>query len=172
MRKLQWLLTTAAAAIALVGTSAHADTLWNFTYAGTGVSASGSFTTVGNGSTPSLVNSMSGTYTDGSTSGAITLIPIASGTPTYAPDGLYIADNLFGGSPQIDVWGLLFLAGTQEVNVYTDPSQGLLSTTSHGGYVFTPITFNAVAVPEPASVAMLLAGLGALAFTSRRRARA
>ena len=170
MKKMQGLLTAATTALALIGTTAHADTLWDFTYSGSGVSASGSFVTVGDGSTPSLVESMSGTYSDGTTTGAITLIPIP-GVPTYAPDGRYIADNLFGGTPQIDTWGLLFNAGTQEVNLYLD-SSGLLSTTLYNGsYVFSNVQFNATAVPEPGSVAMLLAGLGALSFVSRRKAR-
>jgi len=38
--------------------------------------------------------------------------------------------------------------------------------------VQTVVQFSAVAVPEPAPLAMLLAGLGALGFASRRKARA
>ena len=171
--KIQALLGAAAAALAFAGTAAHADTLWNFTYSGGSVSASGSFTLEGNGSSPSLVDSMSGTYTDGTTTGSISLIPTGAGagTTVTSADGLYYYDDMFGGSPSIDNGGLSFSAGTQEVNLYLDSSTGLTNVTSYGGYVFTPVTFSAVAVPEPGSLAMLLAGVAALGFVSRRKAR-
>ncbi len=174
MKKISALLSAAAVALGMVGTPAHADTVWNFTYSGSGVSASGSFTTIGNGASPSEVLSMSGTYSDGTTTGALSLVTLAgNGASVTTPDGLYIADNLFGGSPQIDNSGLLFLAGSQEVNLYADPGTGLTNVTSYNGsYVFSPVHFSATAVSEPGSIAMLLAGLGAMGFVGRRKARA
>lgn len=171
MKKIKVLLATAAAAFAFAGASAHADTVWNFAYTGAGLTASGQFDTLGDGSTPSLLQWMSGTYSDGTTTGAISLIPLNSAaTPNTSTDGLYYYDNLFGGTPQIDNAGLLFFAGAQEINLYLD-SGGMTSVTRYGGYVFTPVTFTATAVPEPGSLALLMAGLGALAFVSRRKAR-
>jgi PEP-CTERM motif len=171
MRMIKGLLAATAATLAFAGTSAHADTLWNFTYSGDGVSASGSFVTVGNGSTPTVVESMTGTYTDAQTTGAISLIPAgAPGATVTSADGLYYYDDLFGGSSSIDNSGLLFFAGSQDVNLYTDG--GMISVTHYGsGYVFSNVTFSAVAVPEPGSLGMLLAGIAALGFVSRRKAR-
>ena len=104
MKKIQGLLIAAAATLAFAGTSARADTVWNFTYSGSGVSASGSFDTLGDGSTPSLVQWMTGTYSDGTTvNGAISLVTAPlPGTNTSA-DGLYFYDNLFGDITNFDV---------------------------------------------------------------------
>ncbi len=174
MKKIQALLFAAATTLALVGTSAHADTVWNFTYSGAGVSASGSFDTLGNGSTPTTVEWLTGTYSDASiTNGAISLIATTS-TP-YAgeagqflsADGAYYYNNLFNSTSAFDDGGLLFSAGTHEVNLFGG-SGGLFNLTNG---VQTAVSFSAVAVPEPGSMAMLLAGMGALAFVSRRKAR-
>ncbi len=174
MRKIQALLATAAASLALAGTAAHADTDWHFTYTGGGVSASGSFETLGDGSAPTTVESLTGTYTDGSASGAIVLIPTTSTPYSGEPgqflstDGAYYYNDLFNSASDFDDGGLLFSAGGEEINVFA--SNGGLVNLTNG--VQTSITFNAVAVPEPGSIAMLLAGVAALGFVSRRKARA
>ena len=172
MRKIQGLLVAAAATLAVAGTSAHADTVWHFTYSGGGVSAGGSFDTLGDGSAPTTVEWITGTYSDGSiTNGVISLIPTTATPYSAEPgqflslDGKYYYDNLFNSTSSFDDGGLLFSAGTQEINVFRDG--GLVNLTNG---VQTDVTFKATAVPEPGSFAMLLAGLAALAFVSRRKA--
>jgi hypothetical protein len=175
MRKIQALLAVAAASLALAGTAAHADTVWHFTYTGGGVSASGSFETLGDGSAPTAVESITGTYTDSfTTNGSINLIPTTSTPYSGEPgqflsaDGAYYYNDLFNSATGFDDGGLLFsVNGTKEVNVFA--SNGGLVNLTNG--VQTSVAFNAVAVPEPGSIAMLLAGVAALGFVSRRKAR-
>ena len=173
MNKLHGFLAAAAATLALTSTAAHADTVWTFVYSGgaNGVYATGSFATAGDGTTPTTVEWISGTYTDQFVeNGSISLIPTTT-TPwgdagqTLSADGQYYYDNLFNKTTGFDDGGLLFNAGTQEVNLYG----------GNGGFInldsgtTTNVSFMAVPVPEPAPTAMLLAGLGALAFASRRK---
>lgn len=173
MNRIQGLLAAAATTLALASSAAHADTVWNFTYAGGGVSASGSFETVGNGATPTAVEWLTGTYSDGGLSGAISLVPITATPYTPEPgqflsaDGAYYYDNLFNVASGFDDGGLLFAVGTHEVNLYR--SGAMINLTSG---VQTVVQFSAVAVPEPAPLAMLLAGLGALGFANRRKMNA
>ncbi len=163
MKKKQALIVGAlVSALAAAVTPAHADTVWNWSFSGNGITASGQFDTVGDGSTPSLVQWITGTYADSFVSGAIT------GLVTLGTDGGFFYDNLFGGSPQVDLDGVLFDVGGTHVNLFYD--QGSYQVGSYDGQgTEVPVTFTAGAVPEPASMAMLLAGLGALGFTARRR---
>lgn len=180
MKKLHSIVAAAVATLALAGT-AHADTIWNFSFSdiasGSTMTASGQFVTTGNGSTPSDILSITGTYSDGTTvNGALSLVPVSvgGGVQNTSPDGFYYFDNVYGGAGGLDNAGLLFLAGGQEVNLYTDNGTFTVATTyaGFGGWTYTPVTFSATAVPEPGSVALLLAGLGALGVAGRRRARA
>jgi hypothetical protein len=165
MKKIQGLLAATLVTLAFAATSAQAAT-YDFTYSGDGVSANGSFTTASAGSTPTLVTSITGTYSDPT---------IANGTidglVALHTDGGFNYNDLFGGSPQFDNNGLLFdVNGTQHVNLYTvgndyfSYSYGNVSAPNSA----VDVTITAV-VPEPASLALLLAGLGALGFASRRK---
>jgi len=172
MTTIRHLLGAAGVALALAASSAHADTVWNFSYSGSGVSASGQFDTLGNGSTPTELQWMTGHYSDGTTTGSITLIPApaASGYST-SPSGLYVYDNLYGGAGQFDYGGLLFAVNGHEVNLYLDPNYGIANLTTYASQELTSVTFSATAVPEPAPMALLLAGVGALGFLGRRKVR-
>jgi hypothetical protein len=165
-------LSAAAVALAFAASSAHADTVWNFSYSGSGVSASGQFDTLGNGLTPTKLQWMTGTYSDGTTTGSITLMPApaASGYST-SPSHLYVFDNLYGGAGQLDYGGLLFAVGGHEVNLYLDPTYGIANLTTYAAQELTPVTFSATAVPEPAPMSLLLVGVGALGFMGRRKLR-
>ena len=173
MNKFQGFLAAAAAALAMTSTAAHADTTWSFAYTGAnGVHASGTFETAGDGTTPTAIEWITGTYSDQFvTNGTISLIPVTS-TPYggeagefLSADGAYYYNNMFNSATGFDDGGLLFSAGGQEVNLYG----------SNGGFinldsgVQTSVSFMAAPVPEPGPTAMLLAGLGALAFASRRK---
>lgn len=172
MTTIRNVLGAAGVALALAASSAHADTVWNFSYSGDGVSASGQFDTLGSGATPTELQWMTGTYSDGTTTGSITLIPATapSGYST-SPSGLYVYDNLFGGAGQFDYGGLLFAVNGHEVNLYLDPSYGIANLTTYASQQLTPVTFTATAVPEPAPMSLLMVGVGALGFLARRKVR-
>jgi hypothetical protein len=180
MSKIQGLVAAAMTTFALACTSAHAATVWDFSFSdvvsGHAVTGAGTFTTTGNGATPSDVTAVTGTYSDGTTAnGALSLIPATAtgGVRNTSADGHYWYDNVYGGTPGLDMNGILFLAGSQEVNLYYENGTFNIVTSYNNGASFdiTPVNFAAAAVPEPASIAMLLAGLGALGVASRRKMR-
>lgn len=168
--KTVWSLLVAAA-MALGMQCAYADD-WAFTYtdAGGGIPAFGS----GTFETGALAG---GTYALTGITGTANGLAI-TGLSDYAS-----ADNLlYPTAPFVDVsgisfhtsggpdWNLAFLSGgfnginfdgQVAVNSNLDPGTGL----AH----FEAINLSVAAVPEPESYAMLLAGLGLMAFLARRR---
>ncbi|MBC7671510.1 MAG: hypothetical protein H7247_03740, partial [Polaromonas sp.] len=108
MNKIQGLLAAATATFALASTSVHAATVWDFSFSdvasGHTVTGTGTFTTTGDGSTPSDVTAITGTYSDGTTTGALTLIPVTTpgGVQNLSADGFYLYDNVYGGTPGLD----------------------------------------------------------------------
>ena len=167
MKKIRFLAAATLASLALAASPAHAAAgLWDFTYSGNGVSASGSFETASQGSSaPSAVLSITGTYSDASITNGVIDGVVALGT-----DGGFYYDNAFGGTPLFSNPGLLFdVNGSQHVNIYSIGSDYYSVTYENGGIPNTPVTLTITAVPEPTSIALLLAGLGALGIASRRR---
>ncbi len=168
MNRIQGLLAAAAASLALVGTAARADTTWNFSYTGNGVQGSGSFQTAGDGSTPSAVLDITGTFDDPTiTNGTI------DGVVPLGADGTFNYDNLFGGTTYFSGDGLLFdVNGSEHVNLYYNGSGYSIVAFESGSILDEDVslTISAVAapVPEPGTLAMVLAGLVALTFASRR----
>lgn len=164
----QRLATTAALAAAglLSATSALAVTTWNFSYSGTGVTASGSFTTAGNALVAEDILSISGVRNGVSITG---LVPVGQD-----PDFFY--DNQFTiAQPNFTDGGMVYsLANGQNINVYffagtyTD-----LFVVGGVTPVETSITWNVAAapVPEPATVLSMLAGLGLMGAFVRRRSQ-
>jgi hypothetical protein len=165
MNQLQGFLAAATAALALTSTAAHADTVWNFTFSGVGVSASGSLEVAGDGSTPSALLSISGLYSDPTIANGTIDGFVAPGT-----DSNFTYDNLFGGSPYVSGNGVLFdVNGGQHVNLYSVGSEYWIAANEAGGSLSEQVSFTLIAVPEPGALAMMLAGLGGFAFASRRK---
>lgn len=141
---------------------AHADQTWAFSYSGAGVSASGTFTTASAAPVAQDVLSISGTRNGVAILG---LVPVGSSltysydnqfnpvAPYFTQDGLLLAMD--GGNPDVNIYfyqgGFADLFGCDTTCVET------------------PISFNVTAVPEPATVLSMLAGLGLVGVQLRRR---
>lgn len=142
--------------------AAHADQTWAFSYSGDGVTASGTFTTASAAPVAQDVLSISGVRNGVAILG---LVPVGSSLtysydnqfnpagPFFTQDGLLLAMD--GGVPDVNIY---FFQGA-----YTD----LLDCDNT--CIETPISFNVTAVPEPATVLSMLAGLGLVGLQLRRR---
>ena len=168
MKSLKQAAVTLATAAALLGaTAAHAVT-WRWSYSGTGLTASGTFTTAGNAAVAEEVLSITGTR-----NGA----PILGMVPLDT-DGNYSYDNLFvRTAPYFTTGGLLFnMGGTGEdasVNLYFDDSDNafhdLRLNFAGTSITDTVVTFSVTAVPEAATYAYMALGLVGLGVAARRR---
>ena len=81
-------------------------------------------------------------------------------------------DNQFNPeAPHFTDGGLLLAmdAGVPDVNVYFFQGDYVDLTECDTACIETPISFNVTAVPEPATVLSMLAGLGLVGFQLRRR---
>lgn len=144
--------------------AAHANQTWAFSYSGAGVVASGTFTTASAAPAPQPVLSMSGTRNGVAILG---LVPVGSSltysydnefspvSPYFTSDGLLL--DMAGSVPDVNVY---FFAGA-----FTD-LYGCDTTC-----VETPISFSVRAVPEPATVLSMLAGLGVMGVGMQLRRR-
>ncbi len=144
----------------LYGTAAQAVT-WAFSYSGTGVTASGTFTTAGAALTPESILSIAGQRNGFAITG---LVPLGTD-----PDFLY--DNEFTiAAPNFTDGGVLFslVGGRPNTNVYFFEGGYFDLFISDGGPVETPITWAVAVVPEPATVLTMLAGLGLLGACMRK----
>ena len=155
-------LSTAALGLsALVcGTAAQAET-WAFSYTGTGITASGTFTTLGAALVAEDITSISGVRNGVAITG---LVPLGAD-----PDFSY--DNKFSiTAPNFTEGGVLFslAGGGPNTNVYFFET-GYFEVYIDGlGAVDTPISWSVTAVPEPATVLSMLAGLGLLGVYMRK----
>jgi PEP-CTERM motif len=132
---------------------AQAQQAWSFSYSGDGVTASGVFTTAGPALTFEDILSISGTRNGAAITG---LVPLDSD-----PDFVY--DNQFRSvGDYFTEGGMLFsvLGGTSNVNVYFFDGAYIDISIDGLDVTETAITFNVSAVPEPATVLSMLAGLG------------
>lgn len=150
---------------------ASASTVWNWSYSGSGITASGTFTTLekpgANGGY--LITGITGTR-DGKT---ITgLQPAGTSIPGNEP---YTVDDLvfLGPGPQLTSHGFGFSIsnGTYSNPFYADflPVPGYLEFFSNPGVGHSelPVQFSAtpVSVPEPATYALAFGALAVVLFT-------
>lgn len=141
---------------------AHADQTWAFSYSGGSVTASGTFTTASAAPGAQDVLSISGERNGVAIVG---LVPLGT-------DLNYIYDNQFDATaPHFTDAGLLMAmdGGQPNVNLYF--FEGDFYDLFDDGGIFepTPVSFNVTAVPEPATVLSMLAGLGLVGLQLRRR---
>ena len=162
MRKdLLALATTAFMGVSLMGSLPAQALMYNFSYSGTGVTASGTFDV-----NAGVISTISGTY-NGS---AITSL--------FAQSGFQGNDNqLFAGSPQLTSLGFAFyVAGlATSVNVYYDTLGQFICAGCYGNYTepggadVVINNFSATPVPIPAAIWLLGSGLIGLVGIGRRR---
>jgi hypothetical protein len=142
--------------------SAQAET-WLFSYTAPGITASGSFVTAGAALVPEDILSITGLRNGVAITG---LVPVGS-DPNFSYDNQFTI-----GSPNFTDGGMLFglAGGGFNTNVYF--FQGTYSEVFVAGLnaVETPISWSVTAVPEPATVLTMLAGLGLMGVYMRKRA--
>jgi hypothetical protein len=156
-----------AAALAVAGLgSAQADQSWVWSYTGAGVTASGTFTTAGAAVVAEDILSFTGQRNGAAITGLVAL--------GADPDFLY--DNQFSATgDHFTDGGVVFsVTGHENVNLYFFGGE-YVDLFIAGGVtpVETPVSFtvSASAVPEPATVLSMLAGLGLLGVYAGQRRR-
>lgn len=163
-------------AVAALAIPSAASTLWNWDYSGSGITASGTFTTVSipNADGGYLITGITGTRNGKSITG---LQAAGTSIPGNEP---FTVDNLvfLGPGPQLtkDGFGFSISDGNFSNPFYADflPTPEYLEFFSMPGIGYTelPVVFSAspVAVPEPATFALIFGALILLSvFAYRQR---
>ncbi len=158
--KLKHLLVTAAIGLSAMG-AAQANQTWAWSYAGVGVTASGTLTTAGQALSFEDILSVTGTRNGAPIIG---LVPLDT-DPDFGYDNQFrsVGEHFTDGGVVFDFAGAL-----PNVNLYVLGGVYLDLFINNGSAVEVPVTFNVTAVPEPATVASMLAGLGLLAVYMRK----
>ena len=174
MKKLLISTVLAASAIASAA-SAH---VYDFTITGVAVPevvATGQITTNPSNIVVNITGSVVGNFFNAA-AGPISFTANPTANPsisneTYSPSGAFIYDDVFypNTNPVVDNVGLLWKVGSVEYNLFTNgPGQYVLYNYQNGGYTDEAVT---VAVPEPATWALMLIGFGGMGVALRRSRR-
>lgn len=164
-----------AMAASLAAPQAWAGIVWNWSYTGIGIQANGTFTTSDAADAAGFheITAITGSRNGDAITG---LHPTGEAIPGNEPFAL---DNLvrIGPQDQLTVHGFGFVtaSGGYSNPFFADflPTPTFMEVfTTAGSYTEVPIAFTASAVPEPASIFLLLAGLGAAGWVSGTRRRA
>jgi hypothetical protein len=154
-------LVIAAASLAIHGQPAEALLLWNWSYSGTGVSASGTFTTNDAPDEPGFYQIVGITGADN----GVTITGLQpTGTAIHGNEP-YAVDNLVSAAePHLTTHGFGFsLANGNYANPFYNASSyyEYLSAPPYvsGAGPERPLSFSAVIVPEPSAASLMLAGL-------------
>lgn len=152
------------------------ELLWQFSYSGAGVSASGYLTT--------LADLVDGAYqivgVTGTRDGDAMNSLFPAGTYSASGGGILISDNLlFPDGPYLGLGGFTFHAGSDRYNIYYQDGQYYElagadcggTTCGQPGHVGTPITFSLNTVPEPNVLALLCAMLPGIGWAGQRKLR-
>jgi hypothetical protein len=150
----------AAVALAAAGTtgSAHASLLWDFSFTGSGYTATGTLTTDLESSGSYLITGVSGTFDGHAITGLLAV---------NADDG---NDNLLFPAPTfLDVLGFAFSVASPGPSPVAIGAEGGSFSVYVGHSAPTGNFTAALAAPEPASVGLFGAGLAGLGLLRRRR---